>query len=169
MAKKIYNKNAREKALLEEAYSTVYNEGLRDQLQGRGPDQVDVATDQVDVATDQVGSAEISSEELDKGTPNAHGAMITPRAIFVGANSLPHFQEVVRQKGLDKLNIQFLQSVEKPELGVIVVPYSKEAVNMDIDKILIDENPPDNKGGFWGQKGVGYKGKHWTPIGTHLQ
>ena len=109
-------------------------------------------------------SREISSEELDKGTPNAHGAMITPRAIFVGANSLPHFQEVVRQKGLDKLNIQFLQSVEKPELGVIVIPYSKEAVNMDIDKILIDENPPENEGGFWGQKGVGYAGKHWVSI-----
>ena len=30
MPKKIYNKNAREKALLEEAYSSVYNEGQID-------------------------------------------------------------------------------------------------------------------------------------------
>ena len=28
MPKKIYNKNAREKALLEEAYTSVYNEGV---------------------------------------------------------------------------------------------------------------------------------------------
>ena len=67
MPKKIYNKNAREKALLEEAYSSVYNEGQfwgRDDLAKKGKEE-DIARDAVRLQS----PSGTSRSTLPKGDP----------------------------------------------------------------------------------------------------
>lgn len=133
---------------LSEAYNSVYNEGLPGvTAPGGAPPAGGGAAG---------GSQQIPSEELDA---------LEPRAIFVGTDSFPYFQETIQEKGLGDLNIQFLQAAWKPKLGVIVVP--GEAYNTQIDDLLHpgpDASWPGDEMGFWGQSKVGYAGKQWIPV-----
>jgi len=182
MAKEIYNKNAREAHLMAEAYERVYNEDAEMEFDERGfakntpagredgnePDNRNKGdTPWYDVKDED---AEIPSEEFN--VENKYGNATT-YAIFVGVDSLPHFQKIAQQKGYEGL--QFLK-ITDPDLdedgnpkeqGVITMPaYESGGASHEpgeIEKELFKHNPPNN--GFWGQQGLGYKGKHWTPIG----
>jgi hypothetical protein len=96
----------------------------------------------------------------------------TTYAIFVGVDSLPHFQKIVQQKGFEGL--QFLKMADPDldkdgnpqEQGVITMPAYESGGASHSPREIRDElykhNPPDNE--FWGQQGVGYAGKHWIPV-----
>ena len=157
-----------EQQQLSEAYQTV-QEGFRSALETGGDAASSVSTDaSQQISTDT--SREIPSEEFN--VENEYGNATT-YAIFVGVDSLPHFQKIAQQKGYEGL--QFLK-ITDPDLdedgnpkeqGVITMPAypSGDASHEpdEIEKELFKHNPPNN--GFWGQQGLGYKGKHWTPIG----
>jgi hypothetical protein len=114
-------------------------------------------------------SREIPSEEFN--VENQYGNATT-YAIFVGVDSLPHFQKIVQQKGFEGL--QFLKMADPDldkdgnpqEQGVITMPAYESGGASHSPREIRDElykhNPPDNE--FWGQQGVGYAGKHWIPV-----
>ena len=50
-----------------------------------------------------------------------------------------------------------------PKLGVIVIPpeLDYDAIEGELFKIQSEKE----YGQFWGQRGIGYKGKKWIPVG----
>lgn len=78
-------------------------------------------------------------------------------AIFVPDNSASVYKNYIEENKLIDKGINILQQIEQPEVCAIVIPHSKEYKS--IEKGLFDIQ--DGKGGFWGQYGLGYKGKTW--------
>jgi len=164
---------------LSEAYQNV-REGFGSALETGGDAASSVSTDaSQQISTDT--SQQISSEELEKSAsvPNPGGVMIEPDAIFVSVDALPHFQKIAQQKGFEGLQF-FKMADPDPDdeqqlnAGLIINPYTgdyqwdeKEQAQLSqqqyIKKELFKNNPPNS--GFWPQGRIGYKGKHWTPIG----
>ena len=156
---------------LSEAYQNV-REGFGSQLETGGDAASSVSTD---------ASQQISSEELEKSAsvPNPAGVPIEPDVVFVNVDALPHFQKIAQQKGFEGL--QFLKMADPDpddeqqlRTGLIINPYTgdyqwdeKEQAQLSTQQYIQDEllkhTPPNS--GFWPQGQIGYKGKHWTPIG----
>ena len=80
--------------------------------------------------------------------------------IFVSADKASEFKKAIQEHGFDKEGVRILSANFNDSTAVIVIPIKSNF--RDIEKVLCDL--PASKDGFWGQAGMGYKGKSWSVI-----
>jgi hypothetical protein len=83
-------------------------------------------------------------------------------AIFIDANTLPIFEKIIKKRNLSKLGVKLLKADFEKDLACIIMPTHFDPKG--IEKILWDEYKKVDSGfgQFWGQLGIGYKGKTWS-------
>jgi len=82
-------------------------------------------------------------------------------AIFINGDSIPGYLDFIQQKGWKGVGV--MKAAFDHKLGVIVIPpeLDYDAIEGELFKIQSEKE----YGQFWGQRGIGYKGKKWIPVG----
>ena len=80
--------------------------------------------------------------------------------IFVSASRANEFKKAVKEHSLDEEGVRVLTATFNDSTAVIVIPI--KANFRSIEKTL--HELPAAKDGFWGQMGMGYKGKSWSEV-----
>lgn len=82
--------------------------------------------------------------------------------IFIDANTLPIFEKIIKKRNLSKLGVKLLKADFEKSLACIIIPTHFDP--RGIEEILWDEykKVDSGHGVFWGQVGMGYKGKTWS-------
>lgn len=77
-------------------------------------------------------------------------------AIFVSQKSLPTFKQIITKNKFEEVDI--FKATFDNNTAMIVLPLNDQT--KQIESILFAE-ANESEEGFWGQVGVGYKGKRW--------
>lgn len=80
--------------------------------------------------------------------------------IFVAADHKDTFKSAITEHGYDKEGIRVLTADFDNHTAVIVIP-AKSNIREIEDSL---HKLPASKDGFWGQSGMGYKGKSWSEV-----
>jgi hypothetical protein len=112
---------------------------------------------------DQILLAEAYTKILEQQTKNIPSENFDEvYAIFIGTNTLPIFEKIIKKHNFSKLGVKLLKADFEKGLACIVIPtHSDPKV---IEEILWNEYKKFDSGHgvFWGQSGIGYKGKTWS-------
>ena len=79
-------------------------------------------------------------------------------AIFISSKEAPLYQNHINKKKLQEKGIGIIYRCKDPSTAAIVIPNKLDYKNIEKEFFDLFEE----KDGFWGQYGLGYKGEHWT-------
>lgn len=87
-------------------------------------------------------------------------------SIFIDRRAADAFNEFLGEKQYKVQGIRIVNAVFNAELSAIIIPEGVQYA--DIERALFDwkkrnKNPIVKKSQFWGQQGMSYIGKTWTP------
>lgn len=79
-------------------------------------------------------------------------------AIFINPKAAPVYKKIIKRNNLE--NVDIFKAVFDENLAMITIPHNNKT--KEIETLLFEQSSEKEKNGeFWGQVGVGYKGKIW--------
>jgi hypothetical protein len=86
-------------------------------------------------------------------------------AIFISKKSSDYFMNQIKKEGYDKNGVNIINADFQDDLAAILIPIQENVkfIEKDLFEYKNNSEIPDVKNsGFWGQVGLGYKGKTWS-------
>jgi hypothetical protein len=81
-------------------------------------------------------------------------------AIFFNQKKVPLIKEIIKRNNLQEADV-FKATFDK-NIAMIVLPHTSDV--KETEKLLYDQSCGGDGEGFWGQIGVGYKGRRWEKV-----
>ena len=81
-------------------------------------------------------------------------------AIFVNQKSVPTFKGIIARNNFEEADI--FKATFDSDIAMIVLPLNEQT--KEIESVLFAQADKAKEGGFWGQVGVGHKGKSWEKL-----
>jgi hypothetical protein len=81
-------------------------------------------------------------------------------AIFVNSKCIPVYKEIISRNNFEETDI--FKATFDESTAMIVMPVSDKT--KEVEQVLFEQSKEGQGEGFWGQVGVGYKGKSWMKV-----
>lgn len=78
-------------------------------------------------------------------------------AIFVGQKTLPVYKDIIKRNNIKEADL--FKATFDSNIAMITLPLNEQT--KEHESILFAQANNAKEEGFWGQVGVGYKGKSW--------